>query len=161
MKLSIKLVLFSLIKLNLILLLSSYSIYSQPSKFIKYSNQLGLSSNDQRCITQDKEGFIWIGTGDGLNRFDGCTFKVYRKIQNDSSSLRSNIITCLYTDSKGILWIGTSNGGLSRYNKEKDNFYTYSININDTTALLSNYINAITEDESNQLWVPNKMELVL
>jgi signal transduction histidine kinase/ligand-binding sensor domain-containing protein/DNA-binding response OmpR family regulator len=114
---------------------------------------MGLSSNDQRCIIQDKEGFIWIGTGDGLNRFDGHTFKVYRKIQNDPTSLRSNIINCLYIDCKGILWVGTYKGGLSLYNKEKDNFYTYSTNIDDTTALLNYDISAIVEDNSHQLWV--------
>ena len=114
---------------------------------------MGLSSNNQRCIIQDKEGFIWIGTGDGLNRFDGRTFKVYRKIQGDTSSLRSNIINCLYTDSKGILWVGTFQGGLSRYDKEKDNFYTYTTSINDTTALLSNEITAIAEDKFHRLWV--------
>ncbi len=114
---------------------------------------MGLSSNNQRCIIQDKEGFIWIGTGDGLNRFDGRTFKVYRKIQDDTSSLRSNIINCLYTDSKGILWVGTFQGGLSRYDKEKDNFYTYTTSINDTTALLSSEITAIAEDKFHRLWV--------
>ncbi len=114
---------------------------------------MGLSSNNQRCIIQDKEGFIWIGTGDGLDRFDGYTFKVYRKIPNDTSSLRSNIIDCLYTDSRGNLWIGTYGGGLNLYDKEKDNFYTYTANINDTTALLNNDITTITEDELHRIWV--------
>ena len=153
MKLSKRFILFSLRKLNLILLVFSFSVFSQPSKFIKYSSQMGLSSNNQRCIIQDKEGFIWIGTGDGLNRFDGRTFKVYRKTQGDTTSLRSNVINCLYTDSKGILWIGTYQGGLSRYNKEKDNFYTYTTNSKDTTALFNNDVNVITEDKFHRLWV--------
>ena len=161
MKLSIHFTLFSLILLHLSLLVFPFSIYSQPSKFIKYSNQIGLSSNNQRCIIQDKEGFIWIGTGDGLNRFDGRTFKVYRKIQDDTSSLRSNVINCLFTDSKGILWVGTYQGGLSRYNKEKDNFCTYTANINDTTALFNNDINAIAEDKLHRLWVGTSFGLHL
>ena len=143
---------FTLIQLNVILLAFSVC-YSQPPKFIKYSTQLGLSSNNQRCVIQDKEGFIWIGTGEGLNRFDGRTFKVYRKVQNDSTSLPSNIINCLYIDNKGILWVGTYHGGLSRYNKEKDNFYTYTANINDTTALLNNDITTIAEDKFSRLWI--------
>jgi ligand-binding sensor domain-containing protein len=114
---------------------------------------MGLSSNSQRCVTQDKEGFIWIGTGDGLNRFAGYSFKVYRNNPNDPSSLRSNIIDCLYNDSNGNLWIGTYAGGLSRYNKEKDNFNNFTLNINDTTALLNGDIETITEDKYNRLWV--------
>jgi signal transduction histidine kinase/ligand-binding sensor domain-containing protein/DNA-binding response OmpR family regulator len=122
---------------------------------------MGLSSNNQRCIIQDKEGFIWIGTGDGLNRFDGRTVKVYRKIQDDTSSLRSNIINCLYTDSEGLLWVGTYQGGLSRYNKEKDNFYTFTTRISDTTALLNNDINAVAEDKFHHLWVGTSFGLYL
>ena len=161
MKLSIRFILFFLIQLTLILLVSSFSIYSQPSKFIKYSSQMGLSSNNQRCIIQDKEGFIWIGTGDGLNRFDGHTFKVYRKIQDDTSSLRSNIISCLYMDHKGILWVGTYQGGLSRYDKEKDNFYTYTTRRNDTTVLYNNDINAIAEDTFHRLWIGTSFGLFM
>jgi ligand-binding sensor domain-containing protein len=88
-----------------------------------------------------------------LNRFNGYSFKVYRRNPDDPASLKSNIINCLYTDSKGILWVGTFQGGLGRYDKEKDNFYTYTANINDTTALLDNDIATITEDELHRIWV--------
>ncbi len=153
MKLLVNFIFNSFLKLNFVILLISFSIYSQPSKFMRYSTQMGLSSNNQRCIIQDKEGFIWIGTGDGLNRFDGRTFKVYRRNPDDSSSLESNIIDCLYIDSKGVLWVGTYAGGLSRYNKDKDNFYTYATNINDTSALPNNDISAIAEDKFHRLWI--------
>jgi len=147
----------TVMKMIFLIFIMGNNIYSQPSrsdlKFIRYSTKMGLSSNSQRCITQDKEGFIWIGTGDGLNRFDGYTFKVYRKNPADPSSLRSNIIDNLFTDSKGNLWIGTYGGGLSRYNQEKDNFYNYTPNINDTTALLNGDIKAIAEDKYHRLWV--------
>ena len=95
-------------------------------KFVKYSTGMGLSSNNQRCIVQDNQGFIWIGTGEGLNRFDGRSFKVYRSNPKSNTSLKSNIITCLLCNSDGQLWIGTYGGGLSRYDKEKDNFITYT-----------------------------------
>ena len=126
------------ILVQIFILTITNGIYSQSSKFIKYSTQMGLSSSNQRCIAQDKEGFIWIGTEDGLNRFDGHTFKVYRKNPGDSTSLQSNIINCLYVDSKGVLWVGTYAGGLSRYNKEKNDFYTYTTDIYNTNALLTN-----------------------
>lgn len=142
-----------IIIIQISILILTNRIYSQSSKFIKYSTQMGLSSSNQRCIAQDKEGFIWIGTEDGLNRFDGHTFKVYRKNLDDSTSLQSNIINCIYLDSNDELWIGTYAGGLSRYNKETDDFYTYTSSINDTNSLLSNEINTITEDKYHQLWI--------
>ncbi|MBN1396764.1 MAG: response regulator [Bacteroidetes bacterium] len=128
-------------------------------KFTKYSTGMGLSSNYQRCIVQDSEGFIWIGTGDGLNRFDGRTFKVYRNNPKSNTSLKSNIITCLLCDSNGQLWIGTYGGGLSRYNKEKDNFLTYTSDPNNPEALLSGEINAIAEDKYNNIWVGTNLGL--
>jgi signal transduction histidine kinase/ligand-binding sensor domain-containing protein/DNA-binding response OmpR family regulator len=115
---------------------------------------MGLSSNSQKCITQDKEGFIWIGTADGLNRFDGYSFKVYRKNPNDTTSLKSNIINCLFTDSYGNLWIGTYSGGLSRYNKGKDNFYSYP-------GLENENINTIAEDKYHRLWLGTTFGLYL
>ena len=141
------------ILVQIFILTITNGIYSQSSKFIKYSTQMGLSSSNQRCIAQDKEGFIWIGTEDGLNRFDGHTFKVYRKNPGDSTSLQSNIINCLYVDSKGVLWVGTYAGGLSRYNKEKNDFYTYTTDIYNTNALLSNEITTIAEDKYHRLWI--------
>jgi signal transduction histidine kinase/ligand-binding sensor domain-containing protein/DNA-binding response OmpR family regulator len=124
-------------------------------KFVRYSTLRGLSSNSQKCVTQDKEGFIWVGTVDGLNRFDGYTFKVYRKNPADTSSLRSNLINCLYTDSKGNLWVGTyGGGGLSLYNKEKDIFYTYPL-------FLNNNINSITEDKYRRVWIGTTLGLYM
>lgn len=114
-------------------------------RFIRYSTLEGLSSSSQSCVAQDKEGFIWIGTSDGLNRFDGYTFKVYREIPGDSSNLRNNMIVCLFVDSKDNLWVGTQ-GGISRYDKEKDNFYTYP-------SLRNFSVECITEDKYKRIWI--------
>jgi signal transduction histidine kinase/ligand-binding sensor domain-containing protein/DNA-binding response OmpR family regulator len=114
---------------------------------------MGLSSNSQRCITQDKEGFIWIGTGDGLNRFDGYNFKVYRNDPNDPTSLKSNIIDCLFVDRKGNLWVGTYGGGLNRYNKDKDNFVSYKSDIYNPSAPSNEGIKTIAEDKYDRLWI--------
>jgi signal transduction histidine kinase/ligand-binding sensor domain-containing protein/DNA-binding response OmpR family regulator len=120
---------------------------------------MGLSSDNQNCITQDNEGFIWIGTGEGLNRFDGLSFKTYRSNLKSNTSLKSNIITCLFCDSQGQLWVGTYGGGLSRYNKEKDNFLTFSSNPNNPKALLTSEINAIAEDKNKKLWIGTSLGL--
>jgi len=123
-------------------------------KFVRYSTLRGLSSNSQKCVAQDEDGFIWVGTVDGLNRFDGYTFKVYRNNPADTSSLRSNLVNCLYVDSKGNLWVGTYGGGLSLYDKEKDVFYTYP-------QIPNSNINSITEDNHKRLWIGTTLGLYL
>jgi len=139
------------------------SIHSQTLnsnlEFVKYSTRMGLSSNNQNCIIQDNEGFIWIGTGEGLNRFDGRSFKIYRSNSKSKTSLKSNIITDLFCDSNGQLWIGTYSGGLSRYNKEKDNFFTYTNDSNNPNALLTDEINVIVEDINKKLWIGTSLGL--
>jgi signal transduction histidine kinase/ligand-binding sensor domain-containing protein/DNA-binding response OmpR family regulator len=144
----------------LLLFDSSYSqVFHANLKFDKYSTSMGLSSNSQRCIVQDQQGFIWIGTGEGLNRFDGRSFKVYKSNPNSNTSLKSNIITCLFCDSDGQLWVGTYGGGLSLYNKEKDNFLTYTSDPNNPKTLLSGEINTIAEDKYKNLWVGTNIGL--
>jgi signal transduction histidine kinase/ligand-binding sensor domain-containing protein/DNA-binding response OmpR family regulator len=122
-------------------------------KFISYSTRLGLSSSSQTCIVQDKEGFIWIGTTDGLSRFDGYSFKVYRKIPGDSTSLNDNLICTLYVDSKGTLWIGAAHGGLCRYNRDFDNFTNYTCDWNKGNTISNDVVSCIVEDKKHRLWV--------
>jgi signal transduction histidine kinase/ligand-binding sensor domain-containing protein/DNA-binding response OmpR family regulator len=150
-----------LIGISILLLLDpEYSrAFNSNLKFVKYSTGMGLSSDNQRCIVQDNQGFIWIGTGEGLNRFDGRSFKIYRSNPKSNTSLKSNIITCLFCDSNGQLWVGTYGGGLSLYNKEKDNFLTYTSDPNNPKALLSGEINAIAEDKYKKLWIGTNLGL--
>lgn len=82
----------------------------------------GLSQSNVNCMVQDKQGYIWIGTDDGLNRFDGYSFKQYYYDRADSTSLISNRITALYEDRKGQIWVGTVESGICIYNREQDNF---------------------------------------
>ena len=102
----------------LICLLVSFSLksaLSQPHYFINYSIDDGLSSNTVSCSLQDKKGFMWFGTVDGLNRFDGYTFKVYRQQEYGPDGTSSNNIISLCEDREGTLWVGSENG-LYRYN---------------------------------------------
>src|SRR3989339_40083 len=109
----------------------------------------GLSQNSALAIIQDRKGFIWIGTKDGLNRFDGIGFKVYRHLL-DKNSLVNNHIKCLYEDSNGNIWIGTY-GGLNKFNPETEQFISYQKN--DSTDLCSNLITAILEDRGKNIWI--------
>jgi ligand-binding sensor domain-containing protein/signal transduction histidine kinase len=100
--------------------------YSQTAvekvKFSKLDPAANLSNSRVTSILQDSDGFLWVGTEDGLNRFDGYEFKVYRNDPSDSTSLSKNSILQIYEDKRGVLWISTANGGVHRYNSDLDNF---------------------------------------
>ena len=82
----------------------------------------GLSSSTVRAILQDHLGYLWIGTQDGLNKYDGRTFQVYRHDPDDPGSLRDHFIESLYEDRAGNLWVGTQSGWLERYDRAGDRF---------------------------------------
>src|ERR1700761_7451791 len=79
-------------------------------RFRHLSNEQGLSNSTVNCIFQDSRGFIWLGTRDGLNRYDGVSFVVYKNDEKKSASISDNFINCIYEDSRHMLWIGTSYG---------------------------------------------------
>jgi signal transduction histidine kinase/AraC-like DNA-binding protein/streptogramin lyase len=116
----------------------------------------GLSNSVVFCILQDNMGFMWFGTVNGLNKYDGYKFTVYKNIPGDSTSLIDNWISTIYEDISGHIWVGTSNAGLCRFNPQTDSFYRYVHNANDTTSLCSNKISSIFESKKNDstiLWV--------
>src|ERR1700679_2440517 len=78
----------------------------EESRFYNITADQGLSQGVVNCICQDKPGFMWFGTQDGLNRYDGLSLTVYKNNPVDSNSIAANNIICIYTDSKGLLWIG-------------------------------------------------------
>ncbi|MBV5342681.1 histidine kinase, partial [bacterium] len=96
--------------LLIIFLIIITKIWSINSNFDTYSVLDGLSNSSIKAIYQDKLGFMWFGTKDGLNRFDGIEFKTYRFEKNKSNSLYYNDITCIKPDLSGNLWIGTFEG---------------------------------------------------
>lgn len=111
----------------------------------------GLSQSVVNCICQDKQGFMWFGTQDGLNCYDGAKIVVYKNNPVDSNSVVSNNITCLCYDTKGILWIGTD-GGLSALNTYTGKFTNYYHSVA-KNSLSSNYIHSIYEDKESNIWV--------
>ncbi|MBA4057723.1 MAG: hypothetical protein C0490_23615, partial [Marivirga sp.] len=94
-----------------------------PIEKVKFSKiAAALSNPTASCLLQDSRGFLWVGTEDGLNRFDGYDVTVYRNDPDDTTSLLKNVILKVFEDSRGILWVSTSSGGLHVYNREQDNF---------------------------------------
>lgn len=115
-----KITLFLLLLLSLVQQVSSQNI-----RFENLTIKDGLSQSVVNCINQDKLGYIWIGTQDGLNRFDGSNFKIFKHIVNNPSSLSSSYINDIEFDSKGMMWIATMNGGLNVYNPYRQFFYVF------------------------------------
>lgn len=93
----------------------------QPFYFRHYQVENGLSNNAAITSLQDKKGFLWFGTKDGLNRFDGYSFKIFRNNPLDPGSIGNNFIHCLYEDRNGVIWVGTENG-LYAYNEKTESF---------------------------------------
>ncbi len=134
-------------------------------KFEHLSIEHGLSQSSAKAIIQDSKGFMWFGTIDGLNKYDGYTIKVYRHKLNDSTSLADNNINTLYEDRNKILWIGTNNQGICLYNKLRNNFINIKNNPDNNNSLSDNHINTIYQDSNGIIWVGtnnglNKLELV-
>jgi len=122
-------------------------------KFKHLSLEHGLSQSNVQCILRDKKGFMWFGTEDGLNKYDGYTFRVYRHDPTDSSSISNNYIRALLEDSRGNLWIGTTGGGLNLYNRQKDSFKKYRIEDPDSSNLGFNCVNTLFEDHRRRIWI--------
>ena len=99
---------------------------AQTGKF--YSTDKELSNSLINAVYQDRKGFIWIATENGLNKFDGTRFSIYRHNATDSTSLKNNYVRTLFEDSRGNFWIGCING-LQRYDRATDNFHELFISI--------------------------------
>lgn len=124
--------------------------------FEKINDQNGLSHNRVNCITQDLRGFLWIGTNDGLNRYDGQNFKVFRNEPGNSTSISGNIISDLVVDDDGVLWIATIDGGLTRYDYRlpaKEQFRQYKHLPGDSSSIPVNIVNDIYDDQKGSLWL--------
>ena len=97
------------------------AVFCQPYYFTHYQVENGLSNNAVMCSLQDHNGFMWFGTRDGLNRFDGQSFKVFRNYAEDTSSIGSNAITSLFEDEKNSIWAGTEKG-IYKYDETTEKF---------------------------------------
>ncbi|MDH5826909.1 hybrid sensor histidine kinase/response regulator transcription factor [Sphingobacterium faecium] len=122
-----------------------------PLSFEHFTIKSGLSSNTVFSTYRDSYGFLWVGTEDGLNRFDGNTFKVYRYNADVEPGLKSNHITALCEDAAGRVWIGTNGGSLSYYDRRLDKIVSYDKHADG--KWLSTAITTINTDIAGNIWV--------
>jgi ligand-binding sensor domain-containing protein/signal transduction histidine kinase len=112
----------------------------------------GLSQSSVQAILQDSRGFLWFGTQDGLNRYDGYTFKIYKPDPDVLNSLSDRWITSILEDKEGYIWIATRQGGLNRYDPKTEDFFHYLHNDQNPRSLSSNNVNLLYLDRNDNLW---------
>ena len=125
----------------------------QGLKFERVSVEHGLSQSTVTCILQDSRGFMWFGTRDGLNRYDGSGFKVYRHDPQNPHSLGHNQVTALAEDQAGNLWIGMDGGGLDQLDLQRDSFTHYRHDPGDPASLASDPVLSLLVDRDGVLWI--------
>src|SRR5258708_24319467 len=124
----------------------------QNLKFEHLGTHQGLSHSNTICMLEGGRGFMWCGTRDGLNKYDGYSFTVYRNKDGDKFSIGSNNVNEIVEDSNGILWIATW-GGLSKYNRESEKFTQYRHDKNNTATISSDKVNSVLIDGDGILWI--------
>jgi len=125
-------------------------IIPQSIHFNHLTTDNGLSNNNVLDIIQDRAGFIWLATADGLNRFDGYDFKIFRNNPANQNSLSDNSVWALREDKNGTIWIGTENGWLNCYDPVSDKFRKWKI---ESDILKENAITYIYEDSKGLIWI--------
>lgn len=121
-------------------------------QFSHISIEHGLSQTSVACIYQDKIGFMWFGTMDGLNRYDGRNIKIYQTNPNDPNSLSDGTVWTIRGDKSGYLWIGTGNG-LNKFDVVTEKFTRFKNKPGDPNSLSGNNVRTIYEDKSGKLWI--------
>jgi len=125
---------------------------NRTARFTSYTVSDGLSQNRVYTILQDSKGFLWIGTEDGLNKYDSYGFEKYYNNEFDNKSLAGNIVRCIFEDSQGNLYIGT-NDGISQYKRETNDFVTIRFENIAKNIDPEPYVWSLAEKDKDNLWV--------
>lgn len=144
---------------RVVLLFSAFAVFfydialgQEPLTFRHITSNNGLSQNHGYCITKDYRGFMWFGTMNGLNKFDGYNITIYKTDPSDKSSISDNEISAILEDKSLNLWIGT-NDGLNLYDRDNDKFIRLHHDIQKPRSISSDHINTIYEDSKGNIWI--------
>jgi signal transduction histidine kinase/CheY-like chemotaxis protein/ligand-binding sensor domain-containing protein len=122
-------------------------------RFEHLTTRDGLSHSNVLCILQDSRGFMWFGTPDGLNKYDGYKFVAYQHNNKNKHSLSNNHITGMVEDQNGDLWISTLGGGLNRFDRRKERFTSYLYDPASKNSLSSDFVRCLVQDSVGNLWL--------
>lgn len=151
-----KIIFFVLINLFAAIVCCNLQAINQNYYFKNFSVEDGLSQNTVNAILQDREGFMWFGTKDGLNRYDGLLFRQYKYNSNDIHSLGNNFVTSLYEDKEGHIWVGTDLG-LYIYYPERDQFEHFKLSSKDGVRI-ERSVTTIVGDNEGRVWMAVEMQ---
>jgi ligand-binding sensor domain-containing protein/signal transduction histidine kinase len=121
-------------------------------RFDHISIEQGLSQSSARVILQDSRGFLWFGTEDGLNRYDGYNFKTFKPDPDVSSSLSDRWINSIVEDDQGYIWVATNQGGISRYDPGTQQFTRFLHDEKNPSSLSDNHVNVLYKDKDGRIW---------
>lgn len=139
------------LSLVILMLVIASSSFVNGMRFRKIDMSSGLSYNSVMCVYEDSEGLLWVGTREGLNKYNSQDFTIFKHDFNDPGSLTNNHINTIYETLSGDLWIGTING-ISKFNREDESFTNFLAPA-DSTELSNGYVKSIVEDGAGNLWV--------
>jgi signal transduction histidine kinase/CheY-like chemotaxis protein/ligand-binding sensor domain-containing protein len=132
-----------------------YPSFAQQSeiKFAHLTTAEGLSQSNVKNIIQDRHGFMWFGTRDGLNKYDGYKFIVYKNNPADTNTLSNDYIGDLLEDEKGNIWIGTIGGGLNKFDVSRNKFTVFKKDSKNANSISSNLITCLFKDRKGNIWI--------
>ncbi len=137
-------------------LISVLPLYAQNTgySYEHFTTNEGLSQITVKCLLQDKSGYLWIGTNDGLNRYDGYEFKTFKHIPFDKNSIYNNRIFSIFEDVSGLIWIGTEDG-ISSYDPETERITNYETSKDSSPVQKDNFIRDIFESlqDPGKIWI--------
>ncbi|MDQ6901921.1 MAG: response regulator [Bacteroidota bacterium] len=122
-------------------------------KFEHLQTDAGLSQSNVLAILQDSRGFMWFGTRNGLNKYDGYKFTIYRNDPKNINSISNNYVPDIVETANGNLWIATWGGGLDYFDRDKNTFKTYKHENANKNSIAGNFITAIKEDKHGNVWI--------
>ncbi|NQU55170.1 MAG: hypothetical protein HQ522_21845 [Bacteroidetes bacterium] len=144
------------IKFKTYLLFSLFWVFitSAETKFSHLTIEDGLSQSSVKCIFQDSKGFLWFGTADGLNKYDGYQFSTFNNNPNDPHSISGNDVSCVYENpNDSVLWVGTQDGGLNVFDRKLNKFVSFKVGSGIGKSILSNNIRHLLVTDDQKLWI--------
>jgi len=131
---------------------------NQQLHFEHLGTEQGLSDLNSNCMLQDSRGFIWIGTENGLNRYDGYNFKIFKNNLQDTSSISNNYAQDIKEDNQGNIWVATQGGGLNKFDRKTNTFHRYMHDAKKKNSISSDFLSKIAVDAHNRIWIATQQD---